>query len=365
MRRSVATLQLKKGCPDYLQHRPLNYILFFERIAQFRIQSHSHSRMHTSVDISPAMSNLQYLEGFGNHFATEALPDALPKGQNNPQKCPYGLYAEQLSGTAFTAPRHKNLRSWLYRIRPSVIHDQFVPLPHEGLSKHDSLRVDPNQFRWAPFEFPSSEAMDFVDGLSMLCGAGDPSLKEGVSMYVYFANVSMQNRAMYNSDGDYLIVPQLGALTVRTEMGILHVEPCEIIVIPRGIKFSIEVEGPSRGYILEIFKGHFELPTLGPIGANGLANPRDFKAPVAAYEDRDVEHYRLVNKFQGELFTCLMDHSPFDVVAWHGNYNPYKYDLRLFCTMNSVSFDHPVCHPSISTFCFAYVSCRIHPYTLC
>jgi len=192
----------------------------------------------------------------------------------------------------------------------------------------------------------AGESIDFVDGLSQVCGAGDPTLKEGLSIYNYVASVSMGDKAFSNADGDFLIVPQVGTLDITTEMGLMRVEPCEIVVIPRGIKFSVAVSTVSRGYILEIFKGHFELPNLGPIGANGLANPRDFKTPVAAYVDRDCE-FTIVNKFGCQLFAAKMTHSPFDVVAWHGNYAPFKYNLRHFNCMNSVTFDHP--DPSIYT----------------
>jgi homogentisate 1,2-dioxygenase len=285
-------------------------------------------------------SSLQYLSGFGNEFATEALPNALPFGQNSPQKCPYGLYAEQLSGTAFTAPRFKNHRTWLYRIRPSVIQGPFTPLAHPTFA-NEPLVLDPNQHRWLAPSVPEAP-VDFIDGITLMCSSGEPTTKAGLAIYLYTANKSMGNRVFHNSDGDFLIVPQAGSLRIKTEMGIIHAEPTEIIVIQRGIKFSVDVDGPSRGYILEVFSGHFIIPDLGPIGANGLANPRDFLTPVAAFEDLDIEHI-VVNKFGNKLFQSLHNHSPFDVVAWHGNYAPYKYDLKLFCCMNSVTYDHPVC----------------------
>lgn len=292
------------------------------------------------------------MSGFGSHFSSEALPDALPKNQNSPQICPYGLYAEQLSGTAFTAPRHRNQRSWFYRIRPSVSHLKFKLVENSPfrVATNDFI-VTPAQLRWDPMPLigikETDQQVDFIDGLVQICAAGDPALKEGLSVYNYAANKSMQNKAFYNSDGDFLIVPQQGSLSIRTEFGIIIVEPREIAVIQRGIKFAVSVSESCRGYILETYKGHFELPTLGPIGANGLANPRDFDTPTASFEDRDVENYCLVNKYMGSLFEASMTHSPFDVVAWHGNYAPYKYDLRKFMTINSVSFDHP--DPSIYT----------------
>ena len=307
---------------------------------------------------------LKYQSGFGGHFSSEALPGALPLGQNSPLVCPYGLYAEQLSGSAFTTPRFRNQFSWLYRIRPSVIHSKLQPLHHQSiLNEFSSMEIDPNQLRWSPVEIPEkSEAVDFVHGLKLVCGAGDPSSKAGVSIYNYAFNVSMKNKAMYNSDGDFLIVPQQGALLITTEFGKLQVAPREIAVIQRGIKFSVaidnsataadQVEVGCRGYIVEIFQGHFELPNLGPIGANGLANPRDFQSPVACFEDFECEvngelPYVIVNKYMNKMFSCHMPHSPFDVVAWHGNYCPFKYDLRLFNTINTVSYDH--IDPSIFT----------------
>lgn len=290
----------------------------------------------------------KYLNGFGNQFSSEALPNALPKGQNSPQQCPYGLYAEQLSGTAFTAPRSHNQRTWLYRIRPSVCHSVYREESHYSFQiKVADLVANPNQFRWDPVPFTKETMkLDFIDGLIRVAGAGDEATKKGLSIYNYSCNVSMDHKSFYNSDGDFLIVPQHGSLHITTEHGIIDVDPCEIVVIQRGIKFSVDVSGPSRGYILEVISGHFELPELGPIGANGLANARDFETPVAAFEDKE-EPYVIVNKFLGTLFRADMNFSPYNVVAWHGNYAPYKYDLRKFNTINTVSFDHP--DPSIFT----------------
>lgn len=292
---------------------------------------------------SCAESKFTYMSGFGGSVETEALPGALPKGRNNPQICPYGLYAEQLSGTAFTAPRHKNQRTWFYRIRPAVMHTPFVPVAsHKLVGDFTSAIVDPNQLRWRPFSHPEGMGeVDWIESLVTLAGAGDCTTKGGLAVHIYTATKSMENKSFYNSDGDMLIVPQQGTLTIQTEMGWLEVAPNEIVVIPRGIKMSVKLAEFSRGYVLEIFKGHFELPGLGPIGSNGLANPRDFYMPTAAYEDLDGEH-TVLNKYGGQLFRATMNHSPFDVVAWHGNYAPYKYNLENFCCMNSVTFDHPV-----------------------
>lgn len=290
----------------------------------------------------------QYLSGFGSHFSTEALPGALPVGCNSPQVCPYGLYAEQLNGTAFTAPRVENFRSWLYRIQPGAAHLPFEKVD-DGLIDNDfSLPTTPTQLRWSPYPHASADKpTDFVAGLATAMGAGSPSLKTGIAIYLYAANTSMVNSAFYNSDGDMLVVPQEGDLEIRTELGVLVVKPTEIVVIPRGIVFAVKLLGErARGYVLETFGAHFRIPDLGPIGSNGLANPRDFQAPVASFEDRK-ETFRIYNKFLGHLYAANSDHSPFNVVAWHGNYYPYKYDLKLFNTVGTVSYDHM--DPSIFT----------------
>lgn len=292
--------------------------------------------------------DLRYQSGFGNEFATEAVNGALPIGQNAPQRSKLGLYTEQFSGTAFTAPRAVNRRTWTYRIRPSVTHKPFEPY-EPGIPSllrsgpFTEVPTPPTQMRWDPVEIPEAET-DFIDGLITLGGNGDPATQVGVAIHVYAANTSMRGRFFYNADGEMLLVPQEGALTLATELGVLAVKPGEIAVIPRGLKFRVEVEGGVRGYICENYGLPFRLPELGPIGANGLANPRDFLAPVAAYEDMDGD-FRIVAKFLGRLWEAEIDHSSLDVVAWHGNYVPYKYDLANFNCINSVSFDHP--DPSI------------------
>jgi homogentisate 1,2-dioxygenase len=287
----------------------------------------------------------RYQCGFGNHFATEALAGALPAGRNSPQRCAYGLYAEQFSGTAFTAPRHSNRRSWLYRIRPAAVHGEFVPRAARWVTnRFDALAPSPNQLRWDPLPLPR-QATDFVDGLRTIAGNGSPDAHGGCGIYWYVANRSMQERFFYDADGELLLVPQLGKLRVATELGVIDVEPQEIVVIPRGLRFRVELpEGQARGYICENFGAPLRLPDLGPIGSNGLANPRDFLTPVASYEDREGD-FELIAKFAGQLWSAPIGHSPLDVVAWHGNNAPYKYDLRRFNTMGSVSYDHP--DPSI------------------
>ncbi|KJK24993.1 homogentisate 1,2-dioxygenase [Burkholderiaceae bacterium 16] len=286
-----------------------------------------------------------YQSGFANEFATEALPGALPVAQNSPQRAPYGLYAEQISGTAFTAPRAHNRRSWCYRIRPAAMHEPFTLVEQSRIvSRFDAVQPSPNQMRWSPPAMPT-EPTDFVDGIVTMAGNGSPEAMSGCGIHLYLANRSMTDRFFYNADGEMLIVPQQGRLRVATEMGVLDVEPQEIVVVPRGVRFRVELpDGEARGYICENYGALFRLPDLGVIGSNGLANPRDFLTPHAWYEDREGD-FELVAKFQGNLWRASIGHSPLDVVAWHGNYAPYKYDLRHFNTIGSISFDHP--DPSI------------------
>lgn len=288
-----------------------------------------------------------YQTGFGNEFATEAVDGVLPSGQNSPQRVAKGLYAEQLSGSAFTAPRHRNRRSWLYRIRPAAQHSPFTESRHATFhNRFDEAPATPNQLRWDPLPMPA-QATDFLDGLVTMGGNGGAAEQAGIGIHLYCANRSMEGRYFYDADGELLIVPQQGRLRVRTELGVLDVEPLEIAVVPRGIRFLVELpDGEARGYVAENFGTPLHLPDLGPIGANGLAQPRDFLTPVAAYEDIDGE-FELVAKFQGNLWVASIGHSPLDVVAWHGNYAPYKYDLRRFNTIGSIAVDHP--DPSIFT----------------
>ena len=290
---------------------------------------------------------IRYLTGFGNHFASEAVEGALPVGQNSPQRTPFGLYAEQLSGTAFTAPRAENRRSWLYRLRPAANHAAFKPWAGALLLKSAPFDrpADPNRLRWDPLPMPEA-SQDFVEGLVTYGGNGDVGTGAGIGIHLYACDRSMQGRAFFNADGEMLIVPQTGRLTITTEFGVMTAEPQEMALIPRGVRFRVAVEGPSRGYVCENYGALFRLPDLGPIGSNGLANPRDFETPVAAFEDID-EPCELIQKFQGGLWSTTLDHSPFDVVAWHGNLAPCRYDLRRFNTINTVSFDHP--DPSIFT----------------
>ena len=293
-------------------------------------------------------AQLEYLTGFGNEHETEALPGALPIGRFSPQKVNYGLYAEQFSTTAFTAPRAHNRRTWFYRIRPSVVQGEYQP---EGLgllrtAPITEIATPPSMLRWDPIAIPSAST-DFIQGLTTMAANGSANGQTGLGIHIYTANQSMTDSFFYNADGEMLVVPQQGGLLFHTECGKLTVAPGEILVIPRGIKFRVELlDGTARGYICENYGHPLELAERGPVGANGYANQRDFQYPVAAYEDREGD-FRLYAKFNGGMFSCAIGHSPLDVVAWVGNSAPYKYDLARFNVMNTVSFDHP--DPSIFT----------------
>lgn len=289
-----------------------------------------------------------YMTGFGNHFATEAVPGALPIGQNSPQRPAFGLYAEQLSGTAFTAPRTENRRSWLYRLRPSAAHPAFTPYtgaPNFVATSRDTP-LAPNRLRWGPIQ--PTPGTDWLDSVTTMLVAGDGPLSQtGVAMHLYACDTDMTDRAFVSGDGELVIVPQAGALTLFTEMGRIDIAPGQIALIPRGVRFRVTLpDGSARGYVAENYGPLFRLPDLGPIGANGLANSRDFETPVAWFEDIEGD-FELVQKFAGRLWATNLGRSPLDVVAWHGNLAPCRYDLARFNTINTVSFDHP--DPSIFT----------------
>ena len=289
-----------------------------------------------------------YLSGFGNQFASEARPGALPIGRNSPQQAPQGLYAELLSGAAFTTPRSHNLRTWMYRIHPSAMHEPFARIADRGWrsGSFNEVETPANRLRWNAWPMPA-ESVDFVDGMVTLAGNGDVHAQTGAAVHVYLANWSMDRRYFVNSDGEMLIVPQAGELVLHTELGRIHLAPGEIGLVPRGLRMRVELLGPeARGYLCENYGAPFRLPELGPIGSNGLANTRDFLAPVAAFE-QDAGEVRIVNKFMGHLWEGGQSHTPLDVVAWHGNLAPYKYDLARFMAIGSISFDHP--DPSIYT----------------
>ncbi|MDO7840779.1 homogentisate 1,2-dioxygenase [Sphingomonas sp. CA1-15] len=299
--------------------------------------------------IVPPRDQCSYLTGLLNHLSSEAVPGSLPVGRNNPQRVPFGLYAEQLSGTAFTAPRAENRRSWLYRLRPTASHARFKPYPRATLMRSgpfEEVPPSPNRMRWNPLPIPV-EPTDFVDGITTYCGNGDAGTGSGIGVHLYALNRPMHDRAFQNADGELLLVPQQGSLRLTTEFGLMDVSPLQIALIPRGVRFRVDpADGTARGYFCENYGAPFRLPDLGPIGSNGLASARDFETPVAWFVDRDTG-CEVIQKFQGGLWSTQLDHSPFDVVAWHGNLAPCRYDLRRFNTINTVSFDHP--DPSIFT----------------
>ncbi|PHP28084.1 homogentisate 1,2-dioxygenase [Limimaricola cinnabarinus] len=291
-----------------------------------------------------------YMPGFGNDFETEALPGALPEGMNSPQRCAYGLYGEQLSGTAFTAPSHQNERTWCYRIRPSVKHTgrfSKIDVPYW----HSAPNVDPEvislgQYRWDPVPH-SDQSLTWLTGMRTMTTAGDVYTQTGMASHVYLVTASMRDEYFYSADSELLVVPQEGRLRFCTELGVIDLEPKEIAILPRGLVYRVELlDGPARGFVCENYGQKFHLPARGPIGANCMANRRDFKTPVAAFEDRDAKS-RVVIKWQGQFHETSIDHSPLDVVAWHGNYAPVKYDLTTYCPIGAVLFDHP--DPSIFT----------------
>jgi len=342
----------------------------------------SHGQLQGTIEkweLTKIADPYTYQFGFGNEFCTEAVPNALPARGNTPMKCNHGLYAEQLSGTTFTTPRVANKRTWMYKIKPSASHTPYKPYKGNTLITNDfsanstdidaDIQINPNQLRWKAFPLidQSVKRIDFVDGLITLGGSGSPEMKAGWAVHIYSCNSNMSDtkRVFNNSDGDLLIVPQLTPLLIKTTCGRLRVAPGEFSIIPRGIKFAVDLDyehdysrtpdeiHAARGYICEVYDGHFSIPDLGPIGADGLANPRHFVAPTAYYEN-NTEKHELIQKFIGKLFTVDLASSPFDVVGWQGNYYPVKYDLAAFNTVNSVSFDH--LDPSI----FTVVTCQTH-----
>jgi homogentisate 1,2-dioxygenase len=300
---------------------------------------------HNKITTNGALDELDYLCGFGNDFATEAMPGVLPVGQNGPQKLAYGLISELVSGTAFTAPRALNRRSYLFRIRPSTLAGEFEQIDHRNfLSPPLAISPPPGPYRWGPSGIPAVP-QDFLESLTTICGNGSPASHAGTAIHLYMANRSMDCRAFANTDGEMLILPQTGRLRVVTEAGILSVSPGEVTLIPRGMKFRVDlIDGQSSGFVCENYGLPFILPNLGLIGSHGLANTIDFQVPVAAFEDDD-RTFELVQKHVGALWSTQIDHSPFDVVAWRGNWAPVKYDMKRFMAMGTVSVDHP--DPSI------------------
>ncbi|KIX00661.1 homogentisate 1,2-dioxygenase [Rhinocladiella mackenziei CBS 650.93] len=296
----------------------------------------------------------RYNTGLGSYQESEAVEGALPIAQNTPQQPPLGLYTEKISGSAFQAPRSENQQTWLYRIIPAAVHQPFEPEtsdesagPTKNFNSYDNLIRVPTQVRWDPFDI--DEKADWIHSMRLLCGAGDAATKSGVGYFIFTAGQSMDpHSAFFSTDGELLIILQTGVLDIKTELGHVLVRPLEICVIPRGIRYNVSLpEGPVRGYALELHQGVFTLPNLGPLGSFSLANARDFQIPVAAYDDDTSHEYKIISKFNGQLYVARQDHSPFDIVAWHGSYYPYKYDLGRFMTVGSISYDHP--DPSIFT----------------
>lgn len=290
-----------------------------------------------------------YVYGFGNTFSTEAVKGALPLKQNSPQQVPFGLYPEQLSGSAFTQTRPQNLRSWLYRLQPSIAlcPDEFKIYSGNNLFMQGLCEsFPPTQLRWDPLPTPEKD-LDFIDSLITWATSGNALQRQGGAIHLYAMTASMENRYCYNADGEWLFVLQHGNLIFKTEFGVIEAEPGEIVVIPRGVRFQILLtEKKAHGYICENYSAPFRLAELGTIGANALANPRHFAYPMAAFEDRKGS-FQFIAKFANHLWQTELTYSPLDVVAWYGNYAPYKYDLNLFNTIGTISFDHP--DPSIYT----------------
>ena len=305
---------------------------------------------HLRIAVTPSGTTQGYMPGFGNDFETEALPGALPQGMNSPQRCEYGLYGEQLSGTAFTAPSHQNERTWCYRIRPSVKHSgryERIPLPYWKSAPNVVEDVTSlGQYRWDPVPH-AEEPLTWLTGMRTMTTAGDVNTQTGIAAHVYLVTRSMEDAYFYSADSELLVVPQEGRLRFATELGVIDLEPKEIALIPRGLVYRVEVlEGPARGFVCENYGQKFDLPGRGPIGANCMANRRDFLTPVAAFEDRETPS-ALTIKWCGQFHETRIGHSPLDVVAWHGNYAPVKYDLRTYCPVGAILFDHP--DPSIFT----------------
>ena len=300
------------------------------------------------LKVDPEKNALRYQHGLGNEFESEALPGALPIGQNSPQRCPYGLMSELVSGTTFGAPRALNRRSYLFRIRPSVLQGQFEPLKHRTLltPPFEGVTASPNHYNWGPFS-DCSGSDDFIDGMATLCGNGSPASQQGMAMHVYAAGRSMKDRVFSNGDAEMLIVPHVGDLRISTEYGVIEAGLGDLVVIPRAVKFRVDLQGPrATGFAGENFGVPLRLPELGLIGGHGLANAYDFEIPVAAYEKREAP-IELVHKFAGQLWRAQLGHSPLDVVAWRGSLYPYKFDLQRFVGLGTVTIDHP--DPSIFT----------------
>ncbi|KAK0470187.1 homogentisate 1,2-dioxygenase [Desarmillaria tabescens] len=317
------------------------------------MQSHTYSAS-ASIVSSPSGDPYKYQVGFGNRFASEAIPGTLPQGQNHPQKNKYGLYMEGMTGSPFVAPRPQNLHAFMYRIRPSLDHKKFVRLPDSPdmesnfLPINPKVHISPTQLNWSPPSLPSSsDEVDFIAGLKTIGGNGEPTSREGLALHFYSANATPhQGRLDVQTEFGRRVFPSVGIAGPKCPDRMM-VRPGELMVVQKGMKFKVSLpDGPSRGYVQEIFGSHFELPDLGPIGGHGMANPRDFEVPLASFEI-DETSWEIVYKIGGQLFSAAQDHTPFDVVAWQGNYVPYKYAMEKFIFVGSLSKDH--IDPSVFT----------------
>ncbi|RSL87550.1 hypothetical protein CDV31_016235 [Fusarium ambrosium] len=297
-----------------------------------------------------------YLNGLGNLHQSEAFPDAVPLVNSYPQHAKYGLRSEKVSGTSFTAtPRSQNLWSFLYRARPSYNHGTFE-LWNQHLETANPSRpkhLTPNSYVWPTFNVTKGD----WTAQHLLGGNGSPTDKTGVAIWLFHVNKDMPPQTVFSSqDGEALIVPQTGALDIQTEYGKLLVRQQEIAVIPRGIKYRVTLpEGKeARGYVLELYQGHFRLPELGIIGSIGLANPRDFQVPTASFDGKiesqgDTQvavandgrgEWTIISRLDTKLWFATQDSTPFDVAGWQGTLYPYKYDVRRFNYIGNLNYDH-------------------------
>lgn len=299
--------------------------------------------------------------------SSEAVSGAVPAVNNSPQKPPLGLRTERISGGSFVAPRELSYQTWLYRLRASIAHSDWARLrvsgADEGYGPPSPVRpanVTPNSRLWGGFPAPAAGS-HWANGQQLLGRNGDPQAKEGMALWVFSVTASMPPRQAFASlDGEALVIPQSGALDIQTELGRLVVRQNEIAVIPRNVRYRVCLpEGkPCRGYVCELYQGHFRLPDLGVIGSTGLANVRDFQVPKAFVDATVHSHlgttqapgpgaptgvddgeWSIVARLVGNLWHCTQAHTPFDVVGWHGTCYPFKYDLARFCALGNLVFD--------------------------